>query len=82
MAVACSIYDLIDDIEAKEHKLDFTIVEEKGGRGIHARGLTEKVIHSEEEALNLLFRSAAAVHCMEALSTNTAGLQFGGRTSG
>jgi hypothetical protein len=50
------IYDLIDDMEAKEHKTDFTIVEDRGGRGIHARGLTEHTITSEEQALNLLFR--------------------------
>ena len=50
------IFDLVDDVASKEHKTDFTIVEEKGGRGVFARGLTEYEVQSEEEALNLLFR--------------------------
>jgi len=58
------VYDLVDDVMAasninnkEDHrKADFTIVEEKGGKGVFARGLTEHEVRSEEEALNLLFR--------------------------
>ena len=38
------------------HAPDYKIVEERGGKGTFARGLTEHEVHTEEEALNLLFR--------------------------
>jgi kinesin family protein 6/9 len=34
---------------------EFTVAEDKGGRGVHVRGLVERRVASEQEALNLLF---------------------------
>jgi kinesin family protein 6/9 len=49
------IFDLLADLSSAEARTEFTIGEEKGGRGVHVRGLTEVAVKSEEEALNLLF---------------------------
>src|SRR5690348_647879 len=49
------IYDLLTDLSSPDQASDFTIAEEKDGRGTFVRGLTEIEISSESEALNLLF---------------------------
>jgi kinesin family protein 6/9 len=49
------IYDLLVDVAHPEAGNDFTIVEEKDGRGIFVRGLTEVEVRDEASALNLLF---------------------------
>ena len=64
------IYDLIDDMKspptsylqqqssqkASHRTEEFKIVEDKGGRGVYVKGLTEVEIFSEQEALNYLFQ--------------------------
>lgn len=49
------IFDLLGDLSAREARTEFTIAEERGGRGIIVRGLTEVPVANEREALNLLF---------------------------
>ena len=51
------IFDLLESLDggAEPRSQDFTIAEEKGGRGVFVRGLTEVRVASEQEALNLLF---------------------------
>jgi kinesin family protein 6/9 len=49
------IYDLLVDLSKPDQCGDFTIVEEKDGRGIFVRGLTEIEVRDETAALNLLF---------------------------
>ena len=48
-------YDLLVDLSKPDQVADFTIMEEKDGRGVFVRGLTEIDVKSETEALNLLF---------------------------
>jgi kinesin family protein 6/9 len=59
-ANACRIFDLLGDLSEPDQAKDFTIVEDKDGKGTHARGLSEVPVTSEEEALNLLFRCHAS----------------------
>jgi kinesin family protein 6/9 len=49
------IYDLLVDLSRPEQAGEFTIVEERDGRGIFVRGLTEVEVRDETAALNLLF---------------------------
>jgi kinesin family protein 6/9 len=49
------IYDLLVDLSRPEQAGEYTIVEEKDGRGIFVRGLTEIEVRDETSALNLLF---------------------------
>jgi kinesin family protein 6/9 len=49
------IYDLLVDVSRPEQAGEFTIVEERDGRGIFVRGLTEIEVRDESSALNLLF---------------------------
>ena len=49
------IFDLLADLSSPAARSEFTIGEEKGGRGVHVRGLTEVAVATEEDALNLLF---------------------------
>eukprot|EP00599_Poterioochromonas_sp_BG-1_P005647 CAMPEP_0173144316 /NCGR_PEP_ID=MMETSP1105-20130129/7156_1 /TAXON_ID=2985 /ORGANISM="Ochromonas sp., Strain BG-1" /LENGTH=870 /DNA_ID=CAMNT_0014057965 /DNA_START=70 /DNA_END=2682 /DNA_ORIENTATION=- len=50
------IYDLLIDLSRPEQSSgEYTIVEEKDGRGIFVRGLTEIEVRDETSALNLLF---------------------------
>lgn len=50
------IYDLLVDASNNTNNTtDYTIVEEKDGRGIFVRGLTEVEVRDEASALNLLF---------------------------
>jgi kinesin family protein 6/9 len=49
------IFDLLAEVKGSERTREYTIAEDKGGRGVHVRGLTEVPVHSEQEALNLLF---------------------------
>lgn len=49
------IFDLLADLANPDQAADYTIAEEKDGRGTFVRGLTEISISSETEALNLLF---------------------------
>jgi len=52
------IFDLLADISVGAdagRTSDFIIAEEKGGKGMHVRGLTEVEVQTEQEALNLLF---------------------------
>ena len=61
----CEIYnekffDLLADLSRPDHVSDFTIIEERDGRGVFVRGLTEVDIKSETEALNLLFSGELA----------------------
>lgn len=53
-------FDLLADLSKPDQVADFTIVEEKDGRGVFVRGLTEVVVKSETEALNLLFSGELA----------------------
>ena len=48
------VFDLLADADA-ERTADYTIAEEKGGKGVFVRGLTEVVVATEQDALNLLF---------------------------
>ena len=50
------IYDLLTDLANPNVAHDFTIAEEKDGRGTFVRGLTEIEVKDENEVLNLLFR--------------------------
>jgi kinesin family protein 6/9 len=50
------IYDLLSDLSNPNVAHDFTIAEEKDGRGTFVRGLTEIEVKDENEVLNLLFR--------------------------
>jgi len=49
------VFDLLMDLSSSGVAPDYTIVEEKDGKGTFVRGLTEVEIKSENEALNLLF---------------------------
>jgi kinesin family protein 6/9 len=49
------IYDLLVDLSRPDQGGEFTIVEERDGRGIFVRGLTEIEVRDETSALNLLF---------------------------
>ena len=53
------IFDLLEPMDGPSDKEgatgEFTVAEDKGGRGVHVRGLTEKRVNSKQEALNLLF---------------------------
>jgi kinesin family member 6/9 len=61
----CEIYnekffDLLADLSNPDLVGDYTIIEEKDGRGVFVRGLTEITVTSETEALNLLFSGELA----------------------
>jgi len=49
------IFDLLSDLTNPDQAQDFTIVEEKDGRGVFVRGLAEVEIKDENECLSLLF---------------------------
>jgi kinesin family protein 6/9 len=49
------IFDLLGDLSNPDQAPDYTIAEEKECRGTFVRGLTEVVVGSEKDALNLLF---------------------------
>lgn len=51
------IFDLLEALDSggTERAHEYTIAEDKGGKGVFVRGLTEVVVRSEQEALNLLF---------------------------
>lgn len=49
------IYDLLVDLSRPEQPYEFTIAEEKDGRGMIVRGLNEVEVRDEASALNLLF---------------------------
>ena len=53
-------FDLLADLSRPDHVSDFAIIEERDGRGVFVRGLTEVDIKSETEALNLLFSGELA----------------------
>eukprot|EP00602_Paraphysomonas_sp_CaronLab_P004713 CAMPEP_0185020800 /NCGR_PEP_ID=MMETSP1103-20130426/3438_1 /TAXON_ID=36769 /ORGANISM="Paraphysomonas bandaiensis, Strain Caron Lab Isolate" /LENGTH=775 /DNA_ID=CAMNT_0027551919 /DNA_START=80 /DNA_END=2407 /DNA_ORIENTATION=- len=54
------IYDLLKDLSDRNQGGEYTIAEEKDGRGVHVRGLNEIEIFNESEALNLLFSGELA----------------------
>lgn len=54
------IFDLLTDLANPDQASDFTIVEEKDGRGTFVRGLTEVEVKNEVEALNLMFTGELA----------------------
>lgn len=49
------IYDLLIDVARPEQGSEYTIAEEKDGRGVIVRGLNEIEVRDEAAALNLLF---------------------------
>ncbi len=49
------IYDLLVDVANPEQGGEYTIAEEKDGRGVIVRGLNELEVRDEASALNLLF---------------------------
>jgi kinesin family protein 6/9 len=51
------IYDLLADFSesARKGSQEYTILEDRHGKGVYVRGLTEVEVQTEEEALNLLF---------------------------
>mmetsp|Transcript_24786 Transcript_24786/g.41295 ORF Transcript_24786/g.41295 Transcript_24786/m.41295 type:complete len:375 (+) Transcript_24786:47-1171(+) len=49
------IFDLLSDLTSPDQATDYTIAEEKDGRGTFVRGLAEVEIKNENDALNLLF---------------------------
>jgi kinesin family protein 6/9 len=49
------IYDLLADLANPDQAADYTIAEERDGRGTFVRGLTEIEVHNENDTLNLLF---------------------------
>jgi len=53
-------FDLLQDLSSPDQAADFTIAEEKDGKGVFVRGLTEVEVKSESEALNLLFSGELA----------------------
>ena len=50
------IFDLLTDLSNPDVASDYTIAEEKDGRGTFVRGLTTVEVKDENDALNLLFR--------------------------
>ena len=54
------IFDLLTDLKETNQGGEFTIAEEKDGRGVFVRGLNEIPVASENEALNLLFSGELA----------------------
>jgi len=54
------IYDLLTDLGSPDQASDFTIAEEKDGRGTFVRGLTEVEVSTENDALNMLFSGELA----------------------
>lgn len=61
----CEIYnekffDLMTDLSNPDQAADFTVAEEKDGRGTFVRGLSEVIVKNETEALNLLFSGELA----------------------
>lgn len=54
------IFDLLQDLSNPDVATDYTIAEEKDGRGTFVRGLTEIEVTNENEALNLLFSGELA----------------------
>jgi len=54
------IFDLLKALGDEDARNDYQIVEEKGGRGVLVRGLTEVEVASEAEALNLLYSGQLA----------------------
>lgn len=54
------IYDLLTDLGNPDQSRDYTIVEEKDGKGTFVRGLAEIEVSDEMEALNLLFSGELA----------------------
>ena len=54
------IFDLLKALGDEDARNDYQIVEEKGGRGVFVRGLTEVEVASEAEALNLLYSGQLA----------------------
>ena len=49
------IFDLLSDLTNPDQAQDYTIVEEKDGRGTFVRGLAEVEVKDENSTLNLLF---------------------------
>ena len=49
------IFDLLSDLIAPGQATDYTIAEEKDGRGTFVRGLAEVEVKDENSCLNLLF---------------------------
>jgi kinesin family protein 6/9 len=54
------IFDLLTDLSNTNQAGEFTIAEEKDGRGVFVRGLNEIPVTNENEALNLLFSGELA----------------------
>lgn len=54
------IFDLLADLGNPDSASDFTVAEEKDGRGTFVRGVTEIEVATENEALNLLFSGELA----------------------
>lgn len=54
------IFDLLRDLSSPNQTGEFTIAEERDGRGVHVRGLNEIEIFNESQALNLLFSGELA----------------------
>ncbi|RYG64891.1 hypothetical protein EON64_13055 [archaeon] len=49
------IYDLLSDLNTTGYAAEYTIAEDREGRGVFVRGLAEVQVQSEAEALSLLF---------------------------
>lgn len=54
------IFDLLTDLSQTNQSGEFTIAEEKDGRGVFVRGVREVEVSNENEALNLLFSGELA----------------------
>ena len=54
------VFDLLTDLSNPDMASDYTVAEEKDGRGTFVRGLTEIEVTNENEALNLLFSGELA----------------------
>ena len=54
------VFDLLQDLSNPDVASDYTIAEERDGRGTFVRGLTEIEVSNENEALNLLFSGELA----------------------
>ena len=50
------IYDLLADLSNFDQAVDYIVAEDKDGRGIFVRGLSEVFVEDETESLNLVFR--------------------------
>ncbi|KAH8056845.1 hypothetical protein JL722_7060 [Aureococcus anophagefferens] len=60
IAPRCIAHVFAEALSDEDARAEYTIAEERGGRGVFVRGLTEVEVSSEAEALNLLYSGQLA----------------------